>query len=133
MANAKGAVKKLAESAYFKRESLSIMTFGNERIEVILHPQRAPKNMNVLLESICAGGGTPLRKALIQVSEFINKQSYIYEKCKLYLFTDGRTRESIDNLIIDCDVMLIDTENTAVKLGLGKELATSLNAQYIHL
>lgn len=133
LANAKGAVKKLAESAYFKRESLCLMTFGNERIEVILHPQRAPKNMNASLESICAGGGTPLRKALVQASEFVNKQSYSYEKCKLYLFTDGRTRDSIVNLTIDCDVMLVDTENTAVKLGLGKELAKSLKAQYVHL
>jgi len=131
--NAKAEIKKLSEEAYVKRQSLCLMTFGNERIEVMLHPQRAPKNIMVLLESINAGGGTPLRRALIQISEFIRKQSYQYEKCKLYLFTDGRTRESISNLTIGCDVMLVDTENSVVKLGLGKALANSLNAQYVLL
>jgi len=131
--NAKGAIHKLAQAAYFKRQSLCLMTFGNAHIETALHPQRAPKNILPLLESIGAGGGTPLRKALVQVSEFINQQSYQYEKCKLYLFTDGRTRESIGTLTIGCDVMLVDTENSTVKLGLGKELAHSLKAQYVHL
>lgn len=121
LASAKGAICKLAETAYLNRESLCLMTFGNERIEIALHPQRAPKNIKVLLESISAGGGTPLRKALLQVSEFIKKQSYQYEKCKLYLFTDGRTRESIGGLTVECDVMLIDTENSAVKLGLDRK------------
>lgn len=133
MSNAKSAIYKLAGTAYLNRESMCLMTFGNERIETVLHPQRAPKNINVLLESISAGGGTPLRKALLQVSEFIKKQSYQYEKCKLYLFTDGRTRESIGGLTVECDVMLIDTENSAVKLGLGKDLANNLNAHYVHL
>lgn len=112
---------------------MCLMTFGNERIEIVLHPQRTPKNINMLLESISAGGGTPLRKALLQVNEFIKKQSYLYEKCKLYLFTDGRTRDPISSLKVDCDVMLIDTENSVVKLGLGKNLANRLNAQYVHL
>lgn len=133
LANAKAAIKNLAEAAYLKRQSLCLMTFGNDRIDVVLHPQRAPKNILALLESIHAGGGTPLRKALIQVSEFTRKQSYQYENCKLYLFTDGRSRESIAHLTIGCDVMLVDTENSAIKLGLGKELALSLNAQYVHL
>lgn len=133
LANAKAAIQKLAEEAYLKRQALCLMTFGNERIDMVLHPQRAPKNILALLESINAGGGTPLRKALIQVSEFVRKQSYQYEKCKLYLFTDGRTRESIVNLTIGCDVMLVDTENSVVKLGLGKALANSLNARYVHL
>lgn len=109
------------------------MTFGNERIEVQLHQQRAPKNIKTILETITAAGGTPLRKALLQVGEFVRKQSYQYEACKLYLFTDGRTRESISNLTIGCDVMLVDTENSAVKLGLGKELANTLNATYVQL
>lgn len=133
LSNAKASIKQLAEAAYLKRQAICLMTFGNERIEIILHPQRAPKNIQPLLESIGACGGTPLRKALIQVSEFIRKQNYAFEHCKLYLFTDGRSRESISTLSIDCDIMLVDTENSAVKLGLGKKLADSLNAQYVHL
>ncbi len=133
LSNAKAVIKNLTEAAYLKRQSICLMTFGNERIEIILHPQRAPKNIQPLLESIAAGGGTPLRKALIQVSEFIRKQAYEFEQCKLYLFTDGRSREPIDSLPMSCDIMLVDTENSAIKLGLGKELAQCLNAQYVHL
>lgn len=133
LSDAKGAIKQLVEKAYLKRESVCLMTFGNERIEVVLHPQRAPKDIASLLANIKAGGGTPLRKALLQVSEFINKKSNQYQKCKLYVFTDGRTRESVEHVNISCDVMLVDTENTTVKLGLGRNIANSLNAQYVHL
>jgi len=133
LSDAKGAIKQLVETAYLKRESLCLLTFGNERIEVTLHPQRAPKNIGSVLANIKAGGGTPLRKALLQVSEFINKKSNQYQKCILYVFTDGRSRESVEHVNIACDVMLVDTENSAVKLGLGKNIASSLNAQYVHL
>ncbi len=133
LVQAKGAIKSLTQLAYLKRESVCLITFGNERIEIVLHPQRTPKNIQAILESIRAGGGTPLRKALTQVKDFVKKQACQYEKCRLYLFTDGRTRESICNISIDADIMLVDTENADVKLGLGEMLANSLNAQYVHL
>lgn len=130
---AKGAIKKLAEAAYLKRERLCLITFGNERIKTILHLQRAPKNILPVLNGIQAGGGTPLRKAITQVGSYISKQSYRYEKCMLYIFTDGRTRDVIDEQVINAEVMLVDMENSDVKLGLTKVLADRLDAQYVQL
>ncbi len=133
LADAKGALLQLATETYLKRESLCLMTFGNERIETLLHPQRAPKNIEPVLNNIHAGGGTPLRKALLQVRDFVARQSAHYERCKLYVFTDGRSTESLHNIHLDCDVMVVDTEAAAVKLGMGKILAQHLHGDYIHL
>lgn len=133
LASAKGAIFNLATHSYLERQSFCLMTFGCDAVDVVLAPQRTPKNIKPLLESIRAGGGTPLRKALMQASFLIEKQSHHYETCKLFIFTDGRSRDDVASIHIPCDVIVVDTENSAVRLGMGEGLSCILNADYIQI
>lgn len=131
LSNTKGAIAQLAEECYLRREHLCIMTFGNNRIETALHPQRAPKDIQNILDKIQAGGGTPLRKALLKIQEMVERNHQ--QLCQLFIFTDGRSRESIQNIHLNCEVVVIDTENGDVKLGMSQQLAQCLNGNYVHL
>ena len=131
LSDAKGAIAQLAEDCYLRREQLCIMTFGNNQIETVLRQRRAPRNIQTFLDNVQAGGGTPLRKALLQVRDIVKKHQQ--QTCQLFLFTDGRSRESLQNIHFDCDVMIIDTENVDIKLGMSQQLAQQLNGRYVHV
>jgi len=133
LSEALGTIKQLAQTLYINRKDISIMTFGNDKVEILIKPQRTPKNIKARLNCVKAGGGTPLKKALQQASLFIEKQLYHYESCKLYLFTDGRSTDSVDSINLNCEAIIIDTEKNNINLGFAKKLAKELNANYFDL
>ena len=49
---------------------------------------------------------------------------------RTYLITDGRTRESVDDLAPLGECLLIDTEHAKVKRGQGARIAQQLGARY---
>lgn len=132
LGQAKGLVESLVTQAYAAREQVAVLGFGNGGVVSILSRRRAPKNVQGTLDSAKGGGGTPLREAIIEAKRLIQQWQRREPglKVRTYLITDGRTRESVDDLAPLGDCLLIDTEQSRVKRGQGARIAQQLGARY---
>jgi len=132
LARAKAVVLDIGKRAYLAREQLAIIGFGNQQTDTVLARVRAPKELHSLLEPIQAGGGTPLRQVLGQAQTMLSqllRQNPALNSCT-YLITDGRCRDSVADLQLPGQRLLIDTEQSSVKRGRGPQLAAELGADY---
>jgi len=134
-ANAKAAIMEIAEQAYRSREQLTVWGFGNQQVESFLPRRRAPKALRQLLDTIPAGGGTPLREGLQQAGDYLRKIAKQHPEMALrtYLITDGRSSQQVADLRLPGECLLIDIESSPVKRGRGQELARELAADYFSL
>ncbi|PCF95717.1 AAA family ATPase [Vreelandella nigrificans] len=132
LGQAKGLVESLVSQAYAAREQVAVLGFGNGGVVSILSRRRAPKNARRTLDSAAGGGGTPLREAIIEAKRLILQWQRREPglKVRTYLITDGRTRETVDDLAPLGDCLLIDTEQSKVKRGQGARIAQQLGARY---
>jgi magnesium chelatase subunit D len=114
---------------------MSLLGFGNDQVETIIKPGRAPKQVASLLDNISALGGTPLRLVLQKAAQTIQQFSLQYPSLSLccYLITDGRSRLDISDLKLSVPTLLIDIEKSQIKRGRGQVLAQQLDAQYFAL
>ena len=135
MAQAKGVVLQISKQAYLKREQLSILGFGNDKVDDLLPRVRAPKNIEDCLNQVSSGGGTPFKEALESAEKFLlklmRKIPELVIKC--YLITDGRTRQSIEGLTLPGQCTVIDIESSSVKRGRARAIAQTLGARYLTL
>ena len=134
-AKSKGVVLQIAEQAYLMREQLAVMSFGHEQVKWLLPQVRAPKKLSPLLNQTPAGGGTPIRDVLQQAQHYLLgvKRNNPQLRVQTYLLTDGRTTQAIDGLQLIGQCTLIDTEQSTVKRGRAKDIATILGADYLTL
>lgn len=140
LGKSKGLVAGIAYQSYLDRQELAIIDFGNGEVRTRLHPQRAPKNIEPILSSITLGGGTPLRKALLQANELLQKVSTRNPNklmC-LYILTDGRTSDDVSGLSsiqskTNAHITVVDTEQHAIRLSKCRQLAAQLNGDYVHI
>ncbi len=135
LSQAKGVLKALSQRSYRKRRQLSIVTFGNDRVSTLLHPQRAPHDIQDKLDSIRAGGGTPAGAVLSYAENLLARQRYRHFECSIFLVTDGRLHKSAMRhpLLSAYPITIVDIESSRIKLGQGKRLAEQISAQYIHV
>ena len=135
LSRAKAAIMHIAEQAYKQRELLCIFGFGNDAIEAVMPKQKAPKYIQQWLDSITAGGGTPIREMLTQVRAYqANSQKQQGGLAfRNYLLTDGRISQDVDDLKLTGHTVLIDTEDSAIKRGRGAEIAQQLDCEYLVL
>ncbi|RRD00774.1 VWA domain-containing protein [Amphritea balenae] len=133
--NAKAAVIEIARPAYLQREQLAVLGFGNNKVENLLPRIRAPKELRGWLDSLPAGGGTPMGEALQQAQSYLEqlqrKSSQLL--IRTYILTDGRSNAQLQGIDLPGETVWIDTEVAAVKRGRGKQFAAQLNAEYISL
>jgi magnesium chelatase subunit D len=134
-ATAKAAILDIAEQAYRRREQLTVWGFGNQQVEHFLPRRRAPKALRQLLDTIPAGGGTPLREGLLEAREYLRKLSRQQPGLlmRTYLITDGRSSQQVADLRLPGECLLIDIESSPVKRGRGQALARELAADYFSL
>lgn len=132
---AKGLVDQLSRQAYAAREQLAVLGFGNEGVATILTRRRAPKALMERLDAVYAGGGTPIREAILHAASLIRqwRQQNAGVHIRTYLITDGRTRQSLEGLPSLGDCIVVDTEQAAVKRGRGALIARELGARYLRL
>ncbi len=125
----------ITQAAYLQRDKISLLGFGNDKIETFIKAGRAPKQISSLLDNISAVGGTPLRLALHNAAQNIQQLSRQYPSISLccYLITDGRSRANLQDLKLNIPTLLIDIEKAQIKRGRGKLLAHQLDAQYMSL
>ncbi|QAY52544.1 VWA domain-containing protein [Hahella sp. KA22] len=135
LAQAKGVILGLARQAYLAREKLAVLAFGAQRTEWIIPCRRAPKDITALLNELPAGGGTPLRQALLHARQLLARQTRAnpHLTCRTLLLTDGRSRDPLDDLTWDSPLWVVDTEQAAVKLNRCRQLAQRLGAAYAPL
>ncbi|WP_458525044.1 AAA family ATPase [Onishia taeanensis] len=135
LGRAKGVVDRLARQAYAAREQIAVLGFGNDGITSLQARRRAPKDLLERLDAVAGGGGTPLREA-VQRAEGLLRQWRRREpglSVRTYLITDGRTRQSPSGLPPLGDCVVVDTENSAVRRGKGRDIARALGAHYLPL
>ncbi|WP_372374022.1 AAA family ATPase [Vreelandella venusta] len=132
LGQAKGLVESLVTQAYAAREQVAVLGFGNGGVVSLMSRRRAPKNARGTLDHAKGGGGTPLREAIIEAKRLIQQWQRREPglQVRTYLITDGRTRESVDDLAPLGDCLLIDTEQSRVKRGQGVRIAQQLGARY---
>jgi magnesium chelatase subunit D len=83
------------------------------------------------------GGGTPLRRALLESSAFCRSSRFSGPRVlrRLVLLTDGRSSEPVADLtplLSGLESTLIDCERGRMRLGLARRLANALGADYLH-
>jgi magnesium chelatase subunit D len=132
---AKSVVMNIIDSAYLQRDKISLLGFGNDNVDTIIKAGRAPKYTENVLNNINALGGTPLRLILEKASQSIKQLLRKYPEISLfcYLITDGRSRVDVHDLKLTIPTLLIDIEQSPIKRGRGKLLASQLDAQYFTL
>jgi magnesium chelatase subunit D len=137
-AKAKACVDAISKKAYLAREPLHVLGFGNDKIQPLLVNQRAPKELAPLLAKLEIAGGTPLRAVLQNAQKIIakvikNNTLNGISQLRCYLITDGRSRAQVADLKLNVPTVLIDTENSVVKRGRGRNIAEQLGASYFLL
>lgn len=133
--HAKAVVKQIAELAYRQREQLAIFCFGNQQVQLVLPAQKAPKQIDDLLNRLTAGGGTPLRDVLTVVMDYQQTKERANPNLAFcnYLITDGRISHQVADIKLLGETTVVDVEDTAIKHGRGQEIAQQLNGHYLLL
>jgi magnesium chelatase subunit D len=157
MAQAKGALGRVLQKAYLYRDKVALISFRGEKADVLLPPTRSIERAKDLIDSLPAGGGTPVATALVRALELakyarIRKMSQVI----VVLITDGRANVP-SRLLVDVDRMsqdeineelrqigrvmrseaiesvVIDTKSKFVSSGEARDLAEMLGGKYLYL
>lgn len=97
MAQVKGAVLALAETAYRRRDWMALATFRNGRMEVLQPPTRRIDAVKKALEALVTGGDTPLALGLNKSREWLRRWCKKQPNWRphLILFSDGRVNTTV--------------------------------------
>lgn len=136
LGKAKGAIRALSQRSYVERARFGIVTFGNDRVDTILAPQRAPHDIGPVLDRIRAGGGTPLYRALHYLDGLVGKLERKHANCRIYILTDGKVRGGADHRMANLErarTTVVDIELGGFRLGRSRYVARALGAQYLHI
>jgi len=134
-AKAKAAVLNIAQQTYLQREQLAVLGFGNQQVDLLMPNKRAPKAIKVWLDSIKAGGGTPLRDGIEHAKRYQQKMMLTMPgvQLKSYIITDGKSNDNLSGIHLIGEVVLINTEQSDVKRGKSRLFAQQLGADYYPL
>jgi magnesium chelatase subunit D len=136
LGKAKGAIRELARESYLERARFAVVTFGNDRVETVLSPQRAPHDIGPLLERIQAGGGTPLYRAIHYLDGLVGKLARKHADCRIFILTDGKVRGGAEHRSANLErarSMVVDIELGSFRLGRSRYVARALGADYLHI
>ena len=146
MIETKNAILSLLYDAYQKRDRVALAAFRKDRAEILLPVTRSIDLAQQRLQKLPTGGRTPLAKGLMLTLQMIYSES-IKDKDiipLLILITDGKVNDRDsetpykDVINISKEVakknipgIVIDTEAGAFPLGIAKEIAEHMKAEYI--
>lgn len=158
IAQAKGALVRLLQQSYIKRDRVALICFRGRGADVMLRPSGSAARAKRLLDTLTIGGATPLAAGLtsaLEIARFTRRQST--ERIVLLLFTDGRANVSlrVDERLnraarqreieselerlgvalrqADVATIIVDTQNRFTSGGEGQKLAGMIMGQYVYL
>jgi magnesium chelatase subunit D len=134
----KGAINNLLTRSFKNGDQVAIIVFRGTAAQVLLEPSGVLQEAAIALEYLPTGGRTPLAHALDLA------RTYVTPATALILLTDGRANVPLhsedpwqDALDIAGQIksaaLVIDTENSAERLGRCHTLAEALGAEYVQL
>ncbi|MDT4952959.1 MAG: magnesium chelatase subunit [Acidobacteriota bacterium] len=158
IAQAKGALVRLLEQSYIRRDRVALVSFRGQNAEVLLPPSASVWRARRLLDELSVGGATPLAAGLarsLELAERAARQGA--ERIVLLLFTDGRANvllrtEGAQNQgtrrhLIEEELgllglaaqqssitkIVVDTQYRFTSSGEGRKLADQIGARYVQL
>ena len=158
IAQAKGALVRLLEQSYVRRDRVALLCFRGQGVEVLLPPSASIWRARRLLDELSVGGATPLGAGLtrsLELAERARRQGT--ERIVLLLFTDGRANVSMRKVgaenrgagrrLIEEELevlgqaarqagvttIVVDAENRFTSSGEGQKLADRMGARYLRL
>jgi len=135
LAHGKGLLGELFDQAYRQRARLALMTASGGAPQWQRQGLKASAALQPWLQTLGAGGGTPLIAALEQARRWLQarQKAYPQELQRCLVFTDGRLQRWKDVQPMPCATVLVDMEMAPVRLGRARQLAEQLQAEYQHL
>ena len=141
----KAAILSLLRDSYIHRDSVGLIAFRKESVEVLLPFTRSVERAERLLASMPTGGKTPLAHGLRMAYTMCDRllRAHRAERIQIICITDGRATSGdsddpvseskqwariVGTLPVDC--IVIDSETGFIKLGLAKELCKLMNGSY---
>ncbi len=149
LAFAKGAVMALLEQAYCDRDRVGLIIFGGGQAAEVLHYTRSVDFAARQMESLKAGGNTPLamgmRLAIQTVSQ--DRRKYPNDCHLILLLTDGKANFDTEpgkpfRLALQAaeeikkekiPLLLVDTENSIFVMGIAKQIADAAGGIYTEI
>ena len=158
MAQAKGALTRLLQNAYRRRDRVSLVGLRGEGADTLLAPTRSVELGKRAVDAMPAGGATPLAAGLVKALD-IARDARMRDNSEVMvvLFTDGRANVSLrrqdesDPISRDkwiaaelreigaeleregVSSVVIDTKSKFVSGGEGRALADLLGGRYLYL
>jgi magnesium chelatase subunit D len=151
---AKGAVQRLLRQAYCRRDKIALITFRDSGARLVLPPSRSVERASSAMDSLAAGGGTPLAAGIRAALDLARRTRSVEQRGSLLvLLTDGCA-----NLTLTGDApgsgeavwqelehigaavraeaipsVVIDTRQPALTRGEAQRLASLLGARHVSL
>ncbi|HEY6331557.1 MAG TPA: magnesium chelatase ATPase subunit D [Blastocatellia bacterium] len=126
LGQAKGTLIHLLQKAYLARDTVALVAFRGSSAEVLLPPSRSIALAKRLVESMPAGGGTPLAAGIRSgLAVARNARRKDARRAMLVLFTDGRANVGINEATVGGGVSKEDRQATIVEelRSIGLEIA----------
>ena len=132
---AKGLLAQVFDDAYRRRVRLALLTASGNTPRWQQQGLKASKALQPWLDSLGAGGGTPLLDALRQAAQWLElrRKRYPAEHHRVLVMTDGRVKDPSEAGRFSCPGLLIDMECGPVRLGRAEQLAARLGIDYRHI
>lgn len=146
MEQVKTAILSLLMDAYQRRDKVGLITFRQDRAELALPPTGSIDIAATRLAELPAGGRTPLAEALLKTADVLRLERVRDPRRRplLVVITDGRATHG-DNAIgrahqvaahlgaTGVASLVIDCETGKFRMGLARQLADHLMAEYVPL
>ncbi|SEM48507.1 magnesium chelatase subunit ChlD-like protein [Pseudomonas sp. ok272] len=135
LSDAKGVLAQVFDDAYRQRARLALLTVSGATPTWQVQGLKASASLHGWLETLGAGGGTPMLAALAQAGQWLaqRQKRYPAEQQRLLLVTDGRLPAWPPLLALNCPSVVLDIERGPIRLGRSQVLAAQLQAEYRHI
>ena len=142
MAAVKGAVLSLLLDAYQRRDKVGLICFRGSGAQVLLPPTSSVDAAARRLETMPAGGRTPLAAGLAEAHATLARERLRDPRRRplLVVVTDGRRTTGGDPAVAAARLrhdrtgcVVVDCESGPVRLGLAAALANDLGARHLTL
>lgn len=146
MAAVSGATLSLLRDAYQRRDKVAVITFRQQRAQLLLPPTTSAHIAGRRLSRFDTGGKTPIAEGLLAARELVLREK-VRDRTRrplVVVLTDGRANAGPDPLgrsrsaaallvAEGAAAVVVDCETSYVRLGLAQQLAGQLGAPTVRL